>query len=68
MSDGGLTVETLIACSIMSGRALGALSQFPNLIVGGKQAKIALGGLDQMMSVPTDLSGTEPGALRVADR
>ena len=63
VSDGELTVGALIACSIMSGRALGALSQFPNLIVQGKQAKIALGGLDQMMSVPTDHSGTEQGAL-----
>ena len=63
VSDGDLTVGALIACSILSGRALGALSQFPNVIVQGKQAKIALGGLDQMMSVPTDQSDGEPAAL-----
>lgn len=54
VSEGDLTVGALIACSILSGRALSALSQFPNVIVQGKQAKIALRGLDQMMSVPTD--------------
>lgn len=63
VSEGDLTVGSLIACSILSGRALGALSQFPNVIVQGKQAKIALSGLDQMMSVPTDQSDGEPGAL-----
>lgn len=63
VSDGDLTVGALIACSILSGRALSALSQFPNVIVQGKQAKIALGGLDQMMSVPTDQSDGEPAAL-----
>ena len=63
VSEGDLTVGALIACSILSGRALGALSQFPNVIVQGKQAKIALGGLDQMMGVPTDLSDTESGTL-----
>ena len=63
VSEGEVTVGALIACSILSGRALGALSQFPNVIVQGKQAKIALSGLDQMMSVPTDWPHGEPAAL-----
>lgn len=54
VTEGDLTVGALIACSILSGRALGPLSQFPNVIVQGKQAKIALGGLDQLMRVPVD--------------
>ena len=37
-----------------------ALSQFPNLIVQGKQAKTPR-RLDQMMSVPADQSDGEPG-------
>lgn len=52
---GEITVGALIACSILTGRALTALSQFPRLIVQSKQAKIALAGLDQMMSLPDDL-------------
>ena len=52
---GDLTVGALIACSILSGRALSALSQFPNIIVQGKQAKIALAGLDEMVKLPDDV-------------
>ena len=56
---GEITLGALIACSILSGRALGALSQFPHLIVQSKQAKTALSGLDQMMTLPGDeASGT----------
>lgn len=56
---GDITLGALIACSILSGRALGALSQFPHLIVQSKQAKTALSGLDQMMTLPGDeASGT----------
>lgn len=51
---GEITVGALIACSMLSGRTLGALSQFPRLVVQSKQAKIALAGLDQMMSIPND--------------
>lgn len=51
---GQITVGALIACSILTGRALTALSQFPRLVVQSKQAKIALDGLDQMMALPDD--------------
>ena len=65
--EGDLTVGALIACSILSGRALVPLSQFPNLLVQGKQAKTALAGLDQMMRVPTDTAeaGVQPLPARV---
>ena len=41
MSMGGL-----IACTIISGRALGPLAQIPSLVVQWKQARIALQALD----------------------
>ena len=52
---GDLTVGALIACSILSGRALSALSQFPYIIVLGIQAKIALAGLEEMVKLPDDV-------------
>ena len=61
--DGDLTVGALIACSILSGRALVPLSQFPNILVQGKQAKTALAGLDQVMRVPVDNDRSETHAL-----
>ena len=61
--DGDLTVGALIACSILSGRALVPLSQFPNILVQGKQAKTALAGLDQVMRVPVDNDRSEAHAL-----
>ena len=61
--DGDLTVGALIACSILSGRALVPLSQFPNILVQGKQAKTAIEGLDQVMRVPVDDDKGETHAL-----
>jgi ATP-binding cassette subfamily C protein LapB len=61
--EGDLTVGALIACSILSGRALIPLSQFPNILVQGKQAKTALAGLDQVMRVPVDHDKGEAHAL-----
>ena len=51
---GELTMGALIACSIISGRALSPLAQLPNLIVQWKQAKIALETLDTIMQMPGD--------------
>ena len=48
----GELMGALIACSIISGRALTPLAQMPNLIVKWKQAKIALEVLDQIMAMP----------------
>ena len=44
----------LIACSIISGRALTPLAQIPNLIVQWKHAKIALDVLDGIMAMPSE--------------
>lgn len=51
---GRLTMGGLIACTIISGRALGPLAQIPGLIVQWKNAKIALKSLDAIMAMPGD--------------
>jgi len=51
---GNLTIGGLIACTIISGRALGPIAQLPGLIVQWQHARFALRGLDQIMALPTD--------------
>ena len=52
--NGDLTMGGLIACSIISGRALTPLAQVPNMIVQWKHAKIALDVLDGIMAMPSE--------------
>ncbi len=59
---GELTMGGLIACTIISGRALSPLAQLPGLIVQWKHAEIALKGLDQIMALPSD---RDPGTRLV---
>ena len=59
ISTGQLTMGGLIACSIISGRALGPLAQIPQLIVQWKHAQTALKSLDAIMAMPSDRSGQE---------
>lgn len=54
ITQGHLTMGGLIACTIISGRALSPLAQIPGLIVQWKQAQIALKSLDQIMAMPSD--------------
>lgn len=62
ITQGELTMGGLIACTIISGRALSPLGQLPGLIVQWKHAEIALRGLDQIMALPSD---REPGSRLV---
>jgi ATP-binding cassette subfamily C protein LapB len=59
ITTGQLTMGGLIACSIISGRALGPLAQIPQLIVQWKHAQTALKSLDAIMAMPSDRSGEE---------
>jgi len=59
ITTGQLTMGGLIACSIISGRALGPLAQIPQLIVQWQHAKTALKSLDAIMAMPGDRSGEE---------
>lgn len=54
VTTGELTMGSLIACTILSGRALGPLSQFPNMLAQAKKAKISQEALDGLMSLPVD--------------
>lgn len=54
ISSGSLTMGGLIACSIISGRALGPFSQIAGLLVQWQYSKAALKGLDGIMRSPID--------------
>ena len=54
VTQGELTMGSLIACTILSGRALGPLSQFPNMLAQAKKAKIAAEALNGIMALPLD--------------
>lgn len=59
IGSGNLTVGGLIACTIISGRALGPIAQISGLIVQWQHARIALKGLDAIMALPADSSAGE---------
>lgn len=54
ITQGHLSMGGLIACTIISGRALGPFAQIPGLVVQWKQAQIALKSLDGIMALPDD--------------
>jgi ATP-binding cassette, subfamily C, bacterial LapB len=49
------TMGALIACSIISGRVLSPLGQFPGFMIRWGHAKSALAGLDKLLSLPNEL-------------
>jgi len=58
-AEGNLTIGSLIACSILSGRALGPIAQIPGLMVQRANAKAALEGLEQVFALQTDNHNVE---------
>ncbi len=52
--QGQLSMGALIACSIISQRALGPIARFPSVLVQWAHAKTALKNLDQLMSLPNE--------------
>lgn len=52
--DGALTIGGLIACVILTGRAMAPMAQIAQLINRYHYAATALGNLDQMMALPVD--------------
>jgi len=56
--EGQLTIGGLIACTIISGRALTPISQLSGMIVQWQHVRFALKGLDAIMAMPCD---REPG-------
>lgn len=61
ISDGEMTMGALIACTILTGRALAPLSQIAGLMTRYTQSMAALHSLDNVMKMPTDrLKGRTP--------
>jgi len=61
ITDGKLSVGGLIACSIISGRALAPMAQIASMIVQWAQAAAALKGLEAIMALPSDqMPGERP--------
>lgn len=52
--QGELSMGALIACSIISQRALGPIARFPAVLVQWSHAKNALKNLDQLMNLPNE--------------
>ncbi|WP_087502292.1 type I secretion system permease/ATPase [Pseudomonas sp. SID14000] len=50
ISDGAMTVGALVACSILASRAIAPLSQAAAILGRWQHTKVALEGLDQLMS------------------
>lgn len=59
INAGQLTMGGLIACAIISGRALTPVAQLPSLIVQWQHAKIALHSLNGIMDMPSDRDQSE---------
>lgn len=58
VTSGSLTMGALIACSIISGRALAPLAQIPQFLVQWQHARMALQTLDGIMALPGERSPT----------
>jgi ATP-binding cassette subfamily C protein LapB len=56
ISAGELSMGGLIACTILSGRALAPLSQIASLITRFQQSKMGLEGLNKIMQLPVERS------------
>lgn len=61
IADGDMTMGALIACTILTGRALAPLSQIAGLLTRYHQSMAALQSLDNVMKMPTErLRGRTP--------
>lgn len=54
INAGSMTVGGLVACSLLSARALGPMSQVASILGRWQHTKVALEGLDQLMSSPVE--------------
>ena len=59
INTGSLSMGSLIACSIISGRALTPVAQLSGLIVQWQHAQIALKSLNGIMAMPSDRDDNE---------
>ncbi|MCL1889948.1 MAG: ABC transporter transmembrane domain-containing protein, partial [Desulfovibrionaceae bacterium] len=52
--DGRITMGGIIACNMLSGRAMAPLSQLAGMFARLQQSRMALRALDQLMQLPTE--------------
>ncbi len=58
-STGALSMGALIACSIISQRALGPIARVPSVLIQWTHARVALRNLDQLLSLPNEEDETD---------
>lgn len=58
-AEGQMTMGALIACSILSGRAMGPVTQIPGLMVQAAHAKAALKNLERVFALESDNHAVE---------
>ena len=54
VAENTLTMGGLIACTIISGRALMPIAQLPNVMVQWSHARTAMNGLDKLIALPNE--------------
>ena len=59
ISDGLLSMGGLIACYMLSGRAMAPLSQLSSLLARYQQARVSMVSINQMMDLPQERSADE---------
>ena len=64
--DGVLSMGGLVACYMLSGRALGPLAQLSGLLTRYQQAKVTMVSVDQMMELPQERNYDERPLSRKA--
>ena len=64
--DGALSMGGLVACYMLSGRALGPLAQLSGLLTRYQQAKVTMVSVDQMMELPQERNYDERPLSRKA--
>lgn len=59
ISEGDLTMGALIACTILSGRAIAPMGQLAGLLTRYYQSVNALNAINQVMKLPTDIDANK---------
>lgn len=59
VTENRLTMGGLLACSIISSRITGPIAQLPGVMIQWAHARAALDGLDQIISLPSELDEQE---------
>jgi ATP-binding cassette subfamily C protein LapB len=63
VTENNLTMGGLLACSIISSRITGPIAQLPGVMIQWAHARAALDGLDQIISLPSELDEQEQALI-----